>query len=490
MQTTIRIPSRRTFLKGSLLGAAGLIVPHTTRARPIGANDEIRLGFIGIGENGGGRGSNHLKEFPKRGGCRVAAVCDADTVVIDKVKSKLGSENIQYYQDYRKLLENPDIDAVVIATPNHTHTVLAIQAMAAGKHVYVEKPVSHNLWEGRMLAKHAAKHPNLIVQHGMQRRSDEGWLQVKEFLKSGQIGKPLVSRGFCYKKRQSIGKGASGPAPSTVDYDLWSGPREKEEVKRKRFHYDWHWQWQWGNGDIGNQGPHQLDVARWLIDDPAELPAQILSIGGRFGYDDDATTANTQIAFFDYKPVPVIFEVRGLPLAGMDFQRESFYETLRKAPIRVGNVVECEGGWIAEGQAFDKDMKKIASFNKDDGANHQATFLKNLRDGKIAATHTVETGHQAAALAHLANTSYRLGKATPHGEIAEKLKSDAHASDAYGRMMEHLKANTVDLDKAQVVLGAALTLNPKTEQFEGNMADEANAISRGTYRDGWKIADA
>lgn len=480
--------SRRKFLKGSLYGAASLAVPMSTWARPIGANDDIRIGFIGIGKDAKGRGSNHLAEFPRLKGCRAVAVCDADAAVLDIVKSKHSGGQMEYYQDFRKLLENKDVDAVVIATPNHTHTMIAIAAMQAGKHVYVEKPVSHNMWEGRMLAKHAAKHPELIVQHGMQRRSDEGWLEIKAFVKGGAIGKPIVSRGFCYKLRDNIGKiGNAVPPPASVDYNLWCGPREIEPVHRKSFHYDWHWQWQYGNGDIGNQGPHQTDVARWLIDDPATMPASVISVGGRFGYDDDATTANTQIAFYDFKPVPVIFEVRGLPDADMNFKgRKPKYRNV----VEVGNCLECEGGYVTDGKAWDNNGKSIQSFKKNDGAGHQQKFLDSIRSGKQAPTHTAETGHLSAAIAHMANHSYRLGKEMSSGEVKEKLQGNKMFAETYDRMLEHLTKNKIDVAATKITLGPMLTIDPATEKYTGEFAAEANKLNMETYRKEFSLPEA
>lgn len=481
------IPSRRRFLQGGLAGAAGLAFSPRMWARSIGANEDIRLGFIGLGKNASGRGAGHVGQFSKKSGCRVAGICDADTAVLEMMKKKLAGTAVEYYQDYRKLLENPDIDAVVIATPNHTHTFLAIAALQAGKHVFVEKPVSHNLWEGRKLVEHAAKHPELIVQHGMQRRSDAAWLQIQEFLKSGTIGSPVVSRGFCYKNREDIGKiGTPAAAPSTVDYNLWAGPRQMEPVKRKSFHYDWHWQWPYGNGDIGNQGPHQLDVARWLIDDPQACPARVLSIGGRFGYDDDATTANTQIAFYDFKPVPVIFEVRGLPEKDLNFRgRVSKYKG-----ISIGNVIECQGGWVAEGKAYDQDGKEIAKFNKDEGDKHQDRFLEAIRSGKVAATHNALTGHLSAGLAHMANHSYRTGAEASVDEIRKQIGGNALFSETFERMLVHLTDNRIDAASIKPVLGGYLTLDPAREVYTGELADAANQLDKEVYREGFQIPNA
>lgn len=332
-----------------------------------------------------------------------------------------------------------------------------------------------------MLVEHAAKHPEVIVQHGMQRRSGD-WSSVVEFVKSGAIGKPIVSRGFCYKLRNSIGKvGTPQPPPATVDYDLWAGPREPVPVPRRTFHYDWHWQWPWGNGDIGNQGPHQLDVARWLIGDPA-LPERVISIGGRYGYDDDATTANTQIAFFDYKPIPLLFEVRGLPDANLDFKgRRTHYKG-----VTVGNIIECEGGYVAEAKAYDNEGKEIKKFSALEG-DHPKRFLENIRAGKVPATHNAETGHLSAALAHMANISYRLGKELPTGEVKDHIKGNSLFSDSFHRMLEHLEKNGVKVDSATAVLGPMLSFDPKTEKFTGEFADAANELNMEPYRKEFSI---
>ncbi|MEM0897091.1 MAG: Gfo/Idh/MocA family oxidoreductase, partial [Verrucomicrobiota bacterium] len=319
-------PSRRRFLKGSLATAGLAATSLPANAQSSGANTDLRVAVVGCG----GKGKGHLKSLLGAEGVRVAGVCDVDRGHLDEVierTKKAGQKGLppKGYLDYRELVEDPDIDSIIIATPNHLHTTIAVRAIAAGKHVYVEKPVSHNIWEGRKLIEAAqfASGKGLIVQHGMQRRSDTGWHEAMEWLadKDCPIGKVTLSRGLCYKGRQSIGK-VDGPQqpPEGVDYDLWSGPREMLPIRRERFHYDWHWQWPYGNGDIGNQGPHQMDVARWPLTNTTVAP-RVISIGGRFGYDDDGTTANTQIAYFDFTPAPLIFEVCGLPNSGLDWKK-------------------------------------------------------------------------------------------------------------------------------------------------------------------------
>ncbi len=483
--STLFLPSRRRFLASGLAGAASIAFSSHLHARSIGANEDIRFGFIGVGENGKGRGGGHVGGFGKKKGCRVVAICDVDTVNLDIMKARLQGQAVEYYQDYRKMLENKDIDAVVISTPNHTHTLIAIAAMQAGKHVYVEKPVSHNLWEGRRLVEHAARHPELIVQHGMQRRSEQAWLEIQDFIKTGAIGKAVVSRGLCYKPRPSIGQvGAPVAAPTTVDYNLWAGTRPMDPVPRKRFHYDWHWQWPYGNGDIGNQGPHQLDVARWLIGDPMACPESVVSIGGRFGYEDDGTTANTQIAFFDFKPVPVVFEVRGLPGKDMDFRgRPTIYKNLGGAI----NIIECEGGYVAEGRAYDKEGKTIAKFEKDDGAKHQDSFVAALRSGKLAVTHNALTGHLSAALAHMANHSHRTGAVSSIDEIKAKIGGNPLFAGTFDRMITHLTDNKLELASIKPVLGSSLTFDPVKEVYTGPHAEAANALNMEAYRDGFTL---
>jgi len=482
------IASRRRFLKTTAMGAAA--IPWSTRLRAEGANGDVRVAVIGTGGQGSGHVSRLLKETK---GCRFVAACDADYNASERNKANAAAQNInaQTYIDYRKLLENKDIDAVIIATPNHTHSLIGVAALQAGKHVYVEKPTSHNIWEGRQLALAAAKYPNLIAMHGMQRRSAAGWAQVDEFVKNpnGPLGKLVLSRGLCYKKRDNIGKvDGPQPVPAGVDYNLWSGPREMLPIMRKRFHYDWHWQWPYGNGDIGNQGPHQLDVARWVIGDPELLPTEVLCVGGRFGYEDDATTANTQIAFFNYDPVPVIFEVRGLPEKAMDFKLGTPKFRVGSSGIDVGNILHFEGGTIAEGVAYDLEGKRVQRFEEMGGGSHQQNFINAIKAGKLVSEgHSVLTGHHAASLAHMANISYQLGKEATPQQITERLHDRAAALETFERMQKHLEDNGLETANLKPVWGAALAFDAKAEHFTGELADAANELGRGSYREEFSI---
>ncbi len=492
--STVNTTSRRRFLHNvtgtaAALGVSTGFTPTYLRAQ--GANDDLRIAVIGFNSKGGG----HISGLIQQPGVRLVGLCDADQAVIDKWVNKLkNNSNLspKTYTDYRKLCEDPEVDAVIIATPNHLHTVIAMTAIANGKHVYVEKPVSHNIWEGRKLVEAAAARPGIIVQHGMQRRSDGGWREAHAWLKEGHLGKILCSRGLCYKKRPSIGK-VDGPQipPKTLDYDLWSGPREIKPLMRQRFHYDWHWQFDYGNGDLGNQGPHQTDVAAWMLDN-AGIPARVVSLGGRFGYKDDGNTANTQVCIYEYDDgtPPIIFEVRGLPAKDMKWGQVPAY-IIGKAGTRVGNVIHCEGGYIVESKAYDNDGNEIKRFNADGGGRHQQQWIESLRAGKpVNDNLLIKHGHVAAALAHMGNISYRLGKATPQGEIEERFAQDVLGKETVDRFFEHLAANGIKPDPEHATtLGPSLSFDATSERFTGDLAETANTFLSGHYREGHQLPE-
>ncbi|MBB5036679.1 Gfo/Idh/MocA family protein [Prosthecobacter dejongeii] len=504
--------SRRTFLRGTVAGAAGLATLPTW-AKPIGSNGEVRVAVIGFKS----RGSGHIGSLLKIPGVRLVALCDVDSEVMAKQVAALGKREtpikVKQYKDFRECCADPDIDAVTIATPNHSHTLIALTAIANGKHVYVEKPVSHNMWEGRKLVDAAAiaEKKGLVVQHGMQRRSDLGWASAMEYVKSGQIGKTTLSRGINYKARKSIGKldapvpakdvfaagtfkGVDGKATQgELDYKLWSAPRPMLPVNRSQFHYDWHWQWAYGNGDIGNQGPHQLDVARWALGNPAVLPKRVMSFGGRWGYDDDGETANNQMAFYDYaEGAPLLFDNRGLPMKDMNWAKgaEPVYRINGKTSApRIGNVIHCEGGFIAESKAYDNDGKAIHKFeNFQDGPDHMLNFINSVRAGKLTkdVLH-VSHGYHAAALAQMANISYRLGKQISNDEVKERLSNSKAAQETFDHFVENLVANKIDMKAEMAQVGPWLDFDPVAEKFTGEFAEEANKMTNGDYAAGFEL---
>ncbi len=508
--------TRRAFLRNTAVaGAATATFSARSWAQVAGANGDLRVAVIGLN----GRGGSHLGSLAGISGVRVVALCDPDTAVLDRVKngggrrSKAGKgsdapspyANAKTFTDIRELLAAPDIDAVTIATPNHWHSLGAIWALQAGKDVYVEKPVSHNVWEGRQLVTAATKY-NRVVQCGTQIRSGDGLREAVSWVRAGNLGKITASRGFCYKFRGSIGK-TSGPqpAPATANYDIWSGPAPAVELHRKKLHYDWHWDYLTGNGDVGNQGIHQMDVARWFLGE-AGLPRHTLSIGGRLGYDDDGNTPNTQVVIHDYATAPLIFEVRGLPAgAGAAVAAASGDEAAAEAAgarggamdkyrgVGVGNVVDCEGGYVVSSSyfsatAYDRDGKMLKEFKGSDG--HMKNFIDVVRSRKLADLRgPILEGHVSSALCHLGNISHQLGRATAPAALAEKIQGNTPLVEAYGRMTEHLGKNGVNLGKTPATLGLTLTVDAKAERFTGPDAAAANALLTRPYRAPFVVPD-
>jgi predicted dehydrogenase len=475
--------SRRTFLKGTAIATTAFALSPRSWAQVAGANGDIRVAVLGLN----GRGRNHLTSLKAISGVRIVALCDPDTAVLEKVKPTVNGGNVKTYVDVRELLASPDIDAITIATPNHWHSLAAIWAMQAGKDVYVEKPVSHNVWEGRQLVAAAAKYQR-VVQCGTQIRSGEAMQEAVAFVRAGNLGKITASRGFCYKQRNSIGKNTGPqPVPATVNYDIWTGPApltppRRNSPERGPIHYDWHWINAYGNGDIGNQGIHQMDVARWFLGEPG-LPRHTLSVGGRLGYDDDGESPNTQVIVHDYATAPLIFEVRGLPtkpgLRGNDAMD-------KYRGVEIGNVIDCEGGYVSTrayfaATAFDRDGKVLKEFKGTD--HHMQNFIDVVRSRKTANLFgPVEEGHVSSALCHVGNISHLIGKTASPEVILEKIKGNAMMAEAYGRMAEHLTSYGVDLTKTPATLGVPLALDPAKERFKGEYSKEANALLTRNYR--------
>ncbi len=474
--------SRRRFLEESMLAATAAVV--TGAASDVFAakkakdepkasdspNDKLRVAVIGVN----GRGQSHLKGFGNRNGAIVTVICDADESVgqkrCDDMAKKQGLKP-KYVKDMRQVFDDKDIDIVSTATPNHWHSLCAIWAMQAGKDVYVEKPVSHNVSEGRRAVEAARKY-NKICQTGTQCRSTPGSIAAIDYVRSGKIGKVSVARGLCYKSRGSIGPRGTYEVPASVDYNLWAGPAPMSPLTRPKFHYDWHWQWECGNGDLGNQGIHQMDVARWGLG-VNELCKGVYSYGGRYGYEDAGETANTQVVACDYGDRSLIFEVRGLKT-----------DALKGA--KVGVIFEGTDGYVVltsytTGAAFDPSGKMIQEFTsgKETDNIHFDNFLTGVRSRKSSDLNAdILEGHLSSALCHLGNISYRLGSRISMGDAKAKLQ-DAEASETLARFAQNLKDNNVD-DAAEVQFGPTLAFDPKTETFINNK--QADTMLTRDYR--------
>jgi predicted dehydrogenase len=460
-------------------------------------NERLNIAVIGIR----GRGQDHLEGLAGRHNCVVTHICDVDTATqnepnvarkLTSITQRQGNVRPEFVQDLRRIMDNPNIHAVSVATPNHWHSLAAIWAMQAGKHVYVEKPVSHNVWEGRRLVE-ASRHYNKICQAGTQIRSQAGSRRAIEFLRSGRLGRVEVARGLCYKTRNSIGRydrtaNPNGvPVPASVNYDIWCGPAPRNLPHRIKLHYDWHWTWDYGNGDLGNQGIHQMDVARWGLG-RSELCSSAWSVGGRFGYTDDGETANTQLSFMRYPgqngapDATLLFEVRGL-------STRPYTARQGVAGATVGNVFHCTEGYLvftnySTAIAFDKDGAQIQRF--EGGGDHYGNFISAVRANRRETLNgEINEGHLSSALCHLANISYRLGQPQPFSPEPAAFTGNAVAHEALERVKEHLTANNVNLASTQFRVGTLLNLDVAAETFQGNA--DANRMLTREYRTGFEV---
>ena len=398
----------------------------------MGANEKPNVAVIGVG----GRGTAHVREYLTIPNVRLAAVCDVNTAATERagvLVNKAYGSNPKYYQDLRKLFEDKDIDAVSIATPNHWHALATIWACQAGKDVYVEKPACYNIFEGQQMQKAARKY-NRIVQVGMQSRTIPYKRRAIELLNSGAIGKVYYAKGLCFKQRKSIGKAPDQPAPPGVNWDIFLGPAPLRAFNPLRFKYNWHWFWDTGNGDIGNQGIHEMDVARWGLG--RGLPKSVVSTGGKYVYDDDQETPNTQIATFDYGDAELVFEVRGLTTGG-----EASIEA--GGPNFIGNIFLGSTGYLSldhKGfQVYLGDKREPGESGKlGDGKaetkDHMQNFLDAVKSQRKEDLHgEVAEGVTSAALVHMANTSYRLGRKLAFDPSTEKYVKDAEANAMLSR---------------------------------------------------------
>jgi len=484
--------SRRNFMKSTMAaGAAMALLSPNSRVR--GANNDLRFAVVGTG----GQGNNHIKYFNEKEGVRVVAICDVDREHAEKVArdfEKKYGQKVKTYIDVRELLEDKSIDAITSATPNHWHSLITIWACQAGKDVYIEKPVSHNIWEGRKMVEAARKY-NRIVQTGTQKRSSEAHKNAYEWIRKGNLGPVKWVRSLCYKRRfegtNGIVNGTNGPnpVPETVDYNLWCGPAEMEPLRREKLHYKWHWVWNTGNGDLGNQGIHEMDLGRWALGDP-KLAPRVMSFGGRFRVNDAGETANTQIVFFDYKPTPLIFEVRGLPRN----KGSKSMDVWRRTGTNIGVIVQCENGyWTAGdggGWVWDNDNKRTdKQIAGGGGGGHHQNFIDAVRSHKVSDLNAdIEKGHLSSALCHMGNISYRLGKKMSVSEARNSIDNE-YVMDSFERMLEHLKVNEVDLEKEPITMGPMLTMDPRKEKFVGEYSNWANMYVKRNYREPFVVPD-
>ncbi|PQO27573.1 gfo/Idh/MocA family oxidoreductase [Blastopirellula marina] len=489
---TIR-KTRREFLEDSMFAAAAaaafaaptsLIAAEKQSKSP---NEKLHVAVVGLN----GRGNAHIGGYTNRDDVIITHLCDVDSKFheskVEGVAKRQDGHKPKFETDLRKILDDPSVDIVSIATPNHLHSLQAIWALQAGKDVYVEKPVSHNVSEGRRVVEAARKYER-ICQAGTQSRSNPGMIEAIEFVHSGKIGDVKVARGLCYKPRKSIGPKGNYEPPQTVDYNLWLGPAQMQPVTRPQFHYDWHWQMPFGNGDLGNQGIHQMDLARWGLN-ANELSNAVISYGGRFGYEDAGDTPNTQVVVHDYGDRSLVFEVRGLV-----YDKKLKESSVSYKGSKIGVIFEGTDGYLVmttyhSGSAFDKDGNKIRDFNGGGDQNHYNNFIEAVRSREVDHLNgDILEGHLSSALCHTGLISYQMGEQVSPAECLERMeaiKTTENVRATMERVQDHLRDNGVNIDSEGVTLGPMLAFDPKTEKFIGN--EKADQYLSRECRKGFEI---
>ena len=494
---------RRQFVRTGAAVAAAAALPAASYGRVRGANEDLRVAVMGLNN----RGRTHYDGFAPLEGVRVVALCDPDHNILQQrhgefTKRHPKNGEVAQVVDYHELIGADGIDVVSIATPNHMHALPAVQALKAGQHVYCEKPVSHNVWEGRQIVE-AARAAGRMCQCGTQSRSSPSLMKAVDYLRGGQLGAIQYAIGTCYKPRWGIGQRDTPlPIPEALDYDLWCGPAAKEELYRPEKnslgaynpHYDWHWDFNTGNGDLGNQGIHQMDIARWFLGEDALSP-EVFSIGGRFGVEDAGDTPNTQIVWHGYEKAPLLFEVRGLPEGRIDGRKKwGGGDMPSYRGSRIGVIVQCEGGHVVvpsytQATAFDADGKQLEKWSG--GGDHFANFVQAVRSGNREDLNAdILEGHLSSALCHTGNVSYRMGESSKTAKAFQAAGDMALLKDSIGRMVGHLQEKEFSLDEVGITVGPMLTMDPQSERFTGARADEANRHLARDYRSGFTFENA
>jgi len=472
---------RRDFLKRAVAGGvvAPLVISGTKASgRVLGANDRVRVAIAGIN----GRGQWHMKGFGGMKDVEVAYLADPDSRLFpsrSEAVRKLAGNTPACVQDLRRALDDKTVDAVAIVSTNHWHALQGIWACQAGKDVYVEKPCSHNIFEGRKLVEAARKY-NRIVQHGTQRRSDPQWIKLVDDVRSGKYGKLKVAYGYACQPRLSVGFEEPQAPPQGLDFDIWLGPAPVQPFRTNLVHYKWHWCWDFGNGEIGNMGSHQLDICRWALPEGA-VPKSVVSLGGRFGYQDQAQTPNSHLALIDFGEAKVIFDARGL----VPLDRR-----------KVTNEFYTDEGMVRDGHFFPKGKSEGVPIDNfpppgapEQGPRHMRNFIDCVRSRKREdLTCEILEGHRTVTLAHLGNLSYRLGEEVPFNKRSQALGDDKSFLESFESMKGYLTDTAhLELTNSTYRLGRTLRFDAQTERFVGDPA--ADQLLTRPYRGPYVVPD-
>ena len=424
--------SRRNFIKKTAAASsATFLAPSIISASVFGANDRINASVLGIN----GRGKNHISTLMTQKNVQVVNLCDPDMNLLKlrqkEFKNKY-KKDVSLEQDLRRVMDNKDIDVVSIASPNHWHSLSVIWACQAGKDVYVEKPGSHNIFEGRKMVEATQKYDR-IVQHGVQLRSSPAINEAIGLLRNGYIGNVYMARGLVFRWRGDIGDKGFSSVPNGLDYDLWTGPAPKRPFTENLVHYNWHWHWDYGNGDVGNQGIHETDLCMWGLD--VGLPTKITSMGGKFLWDDCKEVPEVLTSVYNYPDEGKIIQFEVRPWC-----------TNTEEGATVGNIFYGDKGILVvdgyskyktylgkdrtPGQSGDDGAMEASGMDRGAGGTdgHFKNFIEAVRKHDASILNApIETGHLSSGLAHLGNIAYRMEKVLTFNPQAEKFVNDPEA---------------------------------------------------------------
>jgi predicted dehydrogenase len=486
--------SRRQFLQGSAVAGASLLITGTRASGKIkGANDRLRIAVAGLH----GRGNSHIDGWLKQENVEIVALIDPDRNVLAKhltavEKLSDGQSRPKGYTDVRKALEDRTLDAISVATPNHWHSLITIWAAQAGKNVYVEKPMSHDVAEGRVVVE-AQKKYGVVIQHGTQSRSSAAIAGLHDEIQAGKFGKLKISYGYCCKPRGTIGIKSDSSPPDNLDWTIWKGPARISHFNPNFVHYNWHWFWKTGNGDMNNQGTHQLDIARWALQPDQTAPVRAMAIGGRFQWNDQGETPNTMFGIAEFpNGQHVFFNVRNVNYKGYQHQVENeyYFEDGGKIIQQKGDKkTKKKEGYVyfpagqSQGHMLDVPKGKVTP-----GGNWAAFIAACRARNPAMANGMAIDAHYSSLMGHLMNNSYRLGQKVPFNAKAGRFGDDKDAHDHFMKLHAIMHDGVgVPEDKAEYIVGPWLTFDPKTERHIGDHAAEANALLKDANNPGFEV---